>query len=159
MLSWLKLSINWKLLHLGGCLYHCNRIFPCISLGSSTEKKSESRIMELPHTVYSHHFKFALQNKRTNCKWVKNDTNFGQITGIQKKLDIHVNRMPWNRLPSVMKYYSTTGRRNHGRPLKRLLDTWDRNGSTGGPTPWQMWWWWWWWWFKFHTNYTRWNQY
>jgi ferredoxin-thioredoxin reductase catalytic subunit len=33
---------------------------------------------------------------------------------------------------------SPTGRRNHGRPLKRLLDTWDRNGSTSGPTPWQI---------------------
>jgi len=35
----------------------------------------------------------------------------------------HVNRMPRNRLPRVMKYYSPTGRRNHGRPLRRLLDT------------------------------------
>jgi hypothetical protein len=35
----------------------------------------------------------------------------------------HVNRMPRNRLPRVMKLYSTTVRRNHGRPLKRLLDT------------------------------------
>jgi hypothetical protein len=35
----------------------------------------------------------------------------------------HVNRMPRNRLPRVKKYYSPTGRRNHGRPLKRLLDT------------------------------------
>jgi len=34
-----------------------------------------------------------------------------------------VNRMPRNRLPRVMKHYSLTGRRNHGRPLKRLLDT------------------------------------
>jgi len=34
----------------------------------------------------------------------------------------HVNRMPQNRLPRVKKYYSATGRRNHGRPLKRLLD-------------------------------------
>jgi len=34
----------------------------------------------------------------------------------------HVNRMPRNRLPKVMKYYSPTGRKNHGRPLKRLLD-------------------------------------
>jgi len=34
----------------------------------------------------------------------------------------HVNRMPRNRLPRVMKQYSPTGRRNHGRPLKRLLD-------------------------------------
>ena len=50
----------------------------------------------------------------------------------------HVNRMPRNRLPRVMKHYSPTGRRNYGRPLKRLLDTWDRNGSTSGPTPWQI---------------------
>ena len=58
----------------------------------------------------------------------------------------HVNRMPRNRLPRVMKHYSPTGRRNHGRPLKRLLGTWDRNWSTNGPTPWHIWWWWWWWW-------------
>ena len=50
----------------------------------------------------------------------------------------HVNRMPRNILPRVMKHYSPTGRRNHGRPLKRLLETWDRNGSTSGPTPWQI---------------------
>jgi hypothetical protein len=35
----------------------------------------------------------------------------------------HVNRMPRNRLTRIMKHYSPTGRRNHGRPLKRLLDT------------------------------------
>ena len=35
----------------------------------------------------------------------------------------HVNRMPRNRLSTVIKHYSPTGRRNHGRPLKRLLDT------------------------------------
>jgi hypothetical protein len=35
----------------------------------------------------------------------------------------HVNRMPRNRLPRVMKQYSPTGRRNQGRPLKRLLDS------------------------------------
>jgi hypothetical protein len=34
-----------------------------------------------------------------------------------------VNRMPRNRLPRVMKYFSPAGGRNHGRPLKRLLDT------------------------------------
>jgi hypothetical protein len=37
-----------------------------------------------------------------------------------------------------MKHYSPTGRSNHGRPLKRLLDTWDRNGSTSSPTPWKI---------------------
>jgi hypothetical protein len=35
----------------------------------------------------------------------------------------HVNRMPRNRLSRVMKRYSPNGRRNHGRPLKILLDT------------------------------------
>jgi hypothetical protein len=35
----------------------------------------------------------------------------------------HVNRMPGNRLPRVIKHCSPTGRRNHGRALKRLLDT------------------------------------
>ena len=35
----------------------------------------------------------------------------------------HVNRMPRNRLPRVMKHYCPTGRRNHGRPLNRLVDT------------------------------------
>jgi hypothetical protein len=35
----------------------------------------------------------------------------------------HVNRMPRDRLPRTMKHYSPTGRRNRGRPLKRLLDT------------------------------------
>jgi phage anti-repressor protein len=35
----------------------------------------------------------------------------------------HVNRMPCNKLHRVMKQYCVTGRRNHGRPLKRLLDT------------------------------------
>jgi len=50
----------------------------------------------------------------------------------------HVNRMSRIRLPRVMKHYSPTGRRNYGRPLKRLLDTWDRNWSTSGPNPWQL---------------------
>jgi hypothetical protein len=40
----------------------------------------------------------------------------------KKKWKQHVNRIPRNRLSRVMKHYSRTGRRNHGRPLKRLLD-------------------------------------
>ena len=50
----------------------------------------------------------------------------------------HVNRMSRNRLPRVMKLYCPNGRRNRGSPLKRLLDMWDWNGSTGGPTAWQI---------------------
>jgi len=44
--------------------------------------------------------------------------------------------MPRNRLSRVMKHYSPTYRRNHGRPLKGILDTWDRNGKKW--PPWQL---------------------
>jgi len=50
----------------------------------------------------------------------------------------HVNRLPRNRLPRVMKNYFPTGRWNYCRPLKKLLDTWDRNVSASDPTPWQI---------------------
>jgi hypothetical protein len=63
---------------------------------------------------------------KTNTQIVKEF----KITPILDKLLIykrnwiqHVKRMPLNRLPRVMKHYSPTGRRNHGRLLKRLLDT------------------------------------
>ena len=80
-----------------------------------------------------------LQNKRTNCKGVKNNTGFlEKLLEYKRSWIQHVNRMPRNRLPRVMKHYCPTGRRNHGRCLKRLLDTWDRNGSTSGPTAWQI---------------------
>ena len=35
----------------------------------------------------------------------------------------HINRMPRNRLPRVIKHHTPTGKRNYGRPLMRLLDT------------------------------------
>jgi len=41
--------------------------------------------------------------------------------------------MPRNRLPKVIKNYRQKGRRNQGRPIKRLIKV--LNGSTSGPTP------------------------
>jgi hypothetical protein len=41
----------------------------------------------------------------------------------KKKWIQHVNRMPHYRLPRVIKHFSPSSRRNHGRPLKRILDT------------------------------------
>jgi len=64
--------------------------------------------------------------------------SFGSLKTYKRNWIQHVNRMPRNRLPRVMKRCSPTGGRNHGRPLRRLLDTWDRNGSTSDPTPWQV---------------------
>jgi hypothetical protein len=72
--------------------------------------------------------------RTAGCTWADYKTN----TQITKELKItpileklleykrnwiqHENGMPRNRLPRVMKHYSPTGRRNHGRLLKRLLD-------------------------------------
>jgi hypothetical protein len=71
--------------------------------------------------------------RTTRYAWTDYKTNIGKklkITPISDKLleykrnwIQHVNRMLRNRLPRVMKHYSPTGRRNHDRPLKRLLDT------------------------------------
>jgi hypothetical protein len=34
----------------------------------------------------------------------------------------HIDRLSHNSSPRILKNYRPTGRRNHGRPLKRLLD-------------------------------------
>ena len=75
---------------------------------------------------------------RTNtqiAKKLKITQILDKLLEYKRKWIEHVNRMPGKRLPRVMKHYSPTGRRNHARPLKRLLDTSDRNGSTSGSTP------------------------
>jgi hypothetical protein len=64
-----------------------------------------------------------LQNKYTNSKGVKITPISDKVLEYKSNLIQHVNRMPRNRLPRIMKHYFPTGRRNHGRPLKRLLDT------------------------------------
>jgi len=87
--------------------------------------------------------------RTAGCTWTDYKTNLHiakelEITPVIDKLleykrnwIQHVNRMPRDRLPSIMKHYCPSGGRNRGRPLKRLLDTWDRNGSTSCLTPWQ----------------------
>ena len=64
----------------------------------------------------------TLQNKYTNYKGIKNNTNLDNLLEYKINWIQHVNIMPRKRLPRVIKHYSPTGRKNHGRPLKRLLD-------------------------------------
>ena len=119
---------------------------------------------EIPKYFQNMHFIYM--RRTAGCTWTDYKTN----TQITKELKIttildklleykrnwiqHVNRMPRNRLPKVMKNFFPTFGRNYGRLLKRFLDTWDRNGSTSGPTPWQIWWWWWWWWWWYISLFT-----
>jgi hypothetical protein len=79
--------------------------------------------------------KYMRRTAGYTCTWTDHKTNTQiakelKITSIMDKLleykrnwMQHVHRMPRNRLPRIMKHYSPTGRRNYGRPLKRLLDT------------------------------------
>ena len=64
-----------------------------------------------------------LQNKHTNYKGIKKTPILDKLLEYKRNWIQRLNRMPRNRLPRVMKYYSATGRRNHDRLLKRLLDT------------------------------------
>jgi hypothetical protein len=60
-----------------------------------------------------------LQNEYTNYKGIKITPILDKLLEYNRNWLQHVNRMSCNRLPRVMKHYSPTGRRNHGRPLKR----------------------------------------
>ena len=85
-----------------------------------TVKASDARRITAAEVKY-------MRKKTAGCTWTDYKTN----TQIAKQLKItlildklleyerswiqHVNRMPRNRLPRVMKCYSPTGRTNHGR--------------------------------------------
>jgi len=66
---------------------------------------------------------------RLQNKWIQIAKDLKITPILEKLLEYkrswiqHVNRMPRNRLPRVMKYYCPTGRRNQGTPLKRLVVT------------------------------------
>jgi len=87
-----------------------------------------------------------LQNKYTNCKGIKNNTNFKQILEYKRNWIQHVNRMPRNRLPRVMKRYFRNWQ-------KELWQTFEDTSGYVRPERVNKWpnsmtdiWWWWWWW-------------
>ena len=50
----------------------------------------------------------------------------------------HVNRMPRKKITQGNETLFRNWQKELWQPLKRLLDTWDRIGSTSGPTAWQI---------------------
>ena len=102
---------------------------PVLLYGSETWtiKASDARRMTAAEMIYMRRTAgYTWTDYKTNAQIVKEL----KITPILDKLleyerswIQHVNRMPRNKIPKVIKYYSPAGRRNHGRPLKRLLDT------------------------------------
>jgi hypothetical protein len=51
----------------------------------------------------------------------------GKILKYKNSWIQHVNRMQRDRIPKLLKNYKLRGRRNRGRPMKRLLD--DKAGT------------------------------
>jgi hypothetical protein len=62
-----------------------------------------------------------------HCKDTKLISVLDKITSYKRDWVQHINRMPRSRLPNLLTKYAPRGIRNQGRPLKRLLEEWDRN--------------------------------
>jgi hypothetical protein len=73
------------------------------------------------HIIAQSNTTFYKTNKQI-AKELKLTTILDKLLEYKRNWIQHVNRMPRNRLHRVMKHYSPTGRRNHGRTLKRFLD-------------------------------------
>jgi len=94
--------------------------------GSATVKASDARRITAAEMKYMRRTAGYTWTDYTNAqiaKELKVTPILDKLLEYKRSWIQHVNRMPRNRLPRVMKQYSPTGRRNHGRPLKRLLDT------------------------------------
>jgi hypothetical protein len=68
----------------------------------------------------------TLTDYKTNtqiAKELKVTTILQKLLGYKRNWKQRVNRMNRNRLARIMKHYSPTGKRNHSKPLKRLLNT------------------------------------
>ena len=78
-----------------------------------------------------------LQNKFTHCKGIRNNTGSRQTAGIQEELDTTCKQNASWQTAQDNETLFPNWQKESWHPLKRLLDTWDRNGSTSGLTPWQ----------------------
>jgi hypothetical protein len=55
-------------------------------------------------------------------KELKTEPVMGKILKYKNNWIQHVNRIQRDRIPKLLKNYKPRGRRNRGRPMKRLLD-------------------------------------
>jgi hypothetical protein len=107
---------------------HNTLAIPFLLYGSETGsvKTSDARRITAPEIKYMRITAgFTWRDYRTNAqiaKELKITPILDKLLEYKRSWIKHVIRMPQNRLPRVMRQYSPTGRRNHGRPLKRLLD-------------------------------------
>ena len=102
------------------------RTFSCFSAPYDTSKINQCTFNSSIDEIYEKKSRIhlgRLQNKFTHCKGIRNNTVLDKLLEYKRNWIQHVNRMPRDRLPRIMKHYSPTGRMNRGRPFKRLLVT------------------------------------
>jgi hypothetical protein len=90
-----------------------------------TNKARDTRRITAAEMKYMRTAEYIWTDYKTNAqiaKELKITPILDKLLECKRNWIQHVNRMPRNRVPRVMKHYSPAGRRNHGRPLKRLLD-------------------------------------
>jgi len=113
-------------------------VLPTLLYGNETWtiKASDARRITAAEMKYMRRTAgYTWTDYKTNAQFAKElkiTPNLDKLLEYKRSCIQHTNRMPRKRLHRVMKHYCPTGRRNRGRPLKRLLDTSDRNGLTGG---------------------------
>jgi hypothetical protein len=101
---------------------------PVLLYGSETWtfKARDARRITATKVKYVRTTGYTWKDHKTNTqitKELKITPVLDKLLAYKRNWMQHVNRMPRNRLPRVMKRYFPTGTRNYGRPLKRLLDT------------------------------------
>jgi hypothetical protein len=66
---------------------------------------------------------------KLGLKELKTEPVTGKILKYKNNWIQHGNRMQRDRIPKLLKNYKPRGRRNRGRPMKRLLDDEARTGQ------------------------------
>jgi len=108
---------------------HNTLALPVLLYGSETWtfKASDGRRITAAEMKYMRRTAgYTWTDYRTNtqtAKELKITTILDKLLEYKRNWIQHVNRMPRNRLPRVMKHYCPTGRRNHDISFKRLLVT------------------------------------
>jgi len=100
-------------------LLHCSETWTVKARDARRITAAEMKYMRRTAGYIGTDYKTNVQN----AKELKITPILDKLLEYKRNWTQHVNRMPLNRLPRVLKRYSPTGRRNHGRLLKRLLDT------------------------------------
>jgi hypothetical protein len=91
-----------------------------------TIKASDARRITAAEMKYMRTAGYTWTDYKTNAqiaKELKITPILDKLLEYKRSWIHHINRIPRNRLPRVMKHYYPIARRNHGRPLKRLVDT------------------------------------